>query len=191
MKMKLFAASLFISTILLISCAGNDNKDYTDKSVIPTAAEKKAAEEEALKHDKTQPVNIQQANTAINPAVNTVNPNVQPQMVQVKQPAVQKTAPGMNPPHGQPNHRCDIAVGAPLNSPPGPTATKPSPVTINAQPPVQTAPGMNPPHGQPNHRCDIAIGAPLNSPVGPTTVPVKMTTTPVILAPPKADSTKN
>ena len=30
-----------------------------------------------------------------------------------------QTAPGMNPPHGQPNHRCDIAVGAPLDSPPG------------------------------------------------------------------------
>ena len=27
------------------------------------------------------------------------------------------TPPGMNPPHGQPKHRCDIAVGAPLNSP--------------------------------------------------------------------------
>lgn len=24
---------------------------------------------------------------------------------------------GINPPHGQPNHRCDIPVGAPLNSP--------------------------------------------------------------------------
>lgn len=30
-----------------------------------------------------------------------------------------KTAAGMNPPHGQPGHRCDIPVGAPLNSPPG------------------------------------------------------------------------
>ena len=29
------------------------------------------------------------------------------------------TAKGMNPAHGQPGHRCDIAVGAPLNSPPG------------------------------------------------------------------------
>ncbi len=28
-------------------------------------------------------------------------------------------APGMNPPHGQPGHRCDIPVGAPLDSPPG------------------------------------------------------------------------
>ncbi len=27
-------------------------------------------------------------------------------------------APGMNPPHGQPGHRCDISVGEPLNSKP-------------------------------------------------------------------------
>jgi hypothetical protein len=27
------------------------------------------------------------------------------------------TPAGMNPPHGQPGHRCDISVGAPLNSP--------------------------------------------------------------------------
>ena len=29
-----------------------------------------------------------------------------------------QNASGMNPPHGQPGHRCDIAVGAPLNSKP-------------------------------------------------------------------------
>jgi hypothetical protein len=85
------------------------------------------------------------------------------------------TAPGMNPPHGQPNHRCDIPVGAPLNSPPGKTAntghttqTQPVPATKQVVTPVQsnttvTAPGMNPPHGQPNHRCDIPVGSPLNS----------------------------
>ena len=28
--------------------------------------------------------------------------------------APQATAPGMNPPHGQPGHRCDIPVGSPL-----------------------------------------------------------------------------
>lgn len=33
------------------------------------------------------------------------------------------TAKGMNPPHGQTGHRCDISVGAPLNSPPGKTAS--------------------------------------------------------------------
>ncbi len=36
------------------------------------------------------------------------------------------TAPGMNPPHGQPGHRCDIAVGAPLDSPPGTGKTPPA-----------------------------------------------------------------
>jgi len=78
------------------------------------------------------------------------------------------TAPGMNPPHGQPNHRCDIAVGVPLDSPPG-TGKSTPPAVSQPNVPAQTttpstAPGMNPPHGQPNHRCDIAVGAPLNSP---------------------------
>ena len=77
------------------------------------------------------------------------------------------TAPGMNPPHGQPNHRCDIAVGAPLDSPPGTRPTPPISSQLNVPArttPPPTAPGMNPPHGQPNHRCDIAVGAPLDSP---------------------------
>jgi len=79
------------------------------------------------------------------------------------------TVAGMNPPHGQPNHRCDIAVGVPLDSPPGtgktpPGASQPN-VSIESTTP-STPPGMNPPHGQPNHRCDIAVGAPLDSPPG-------------------------
>lgn len=97
--------------------------------------------------------------------------NAQPsQPVQAPQP-VATTAPGMNPPHGEPGHRCDIAVGAPLNSPAGKTPpAQPQPVP-NVQPqapqgsatitPAVTAPGMNPPHGEPGHRCDIAVGAPL------------------------------
>jgi hypothetical protein len=106
------------------------------------------------------------------------------------QPVVQKVAPGMNPPHGQPNHRCDIAVGAPLNSKPlsantSPAVTKtqaPSAAIIQ-QPTQKVAPGMNPAHGQPGHRCDIAVGAPLNS---KPTVP---SANPVNLEPTKADST--
>ncbi|HMI79174.1 MAG TPA: hypothetical protein VK484_10280 [Ferruginibacter sp.] len=96
----------------------------------------------------------------------------QPIQTSISQPAATTTAPGMNPPHGQPNHRCDIAVGAPLNSKPAaaPAITQ-TPVQQPAQSPnvtpagttTFTAPGMNPPHGQPNHRCDIAVGAPLNS----------------------------
>ena len=50
----------------------------------------------------------------------------------------------LNPPHGQPGHRCDIAVGQPLDSKPAQNSGK-----------------VNPPHGQPGHRCDLAVGAPL------------------------------
>lgn len=98
-------------------------------------------------------------------------------------PPLQKVAKGMNPPHGQPGHRCDIAVGAPLNSPPG----KPGAATVQqintSQPamakpnttPVVTAPGMNPPHGQEGHRCDIAVGAPLSSPKASPSTPAVLT----------------
>lgn len=82
----------------------------------------------------------------------------------------QATAAGMNPPHGQPGHRCEIPVGAPLDSQPSANATpqQQPPVNFmqqNARPAqnqtATTAPGMNPPHGQPGHRCEIAVGAPL------------------------------
>ncbi|QHL88531.1 hypothetical protein GU926_14245 [Nibribacter ruber] len=75
----------------------------------------------------------------------------------------------MNPPHGQMGHRCDIEVGAPLNSAPKatlpittstPVQAAPQPVQVTPQP-VATAPGMNPPHGQPGHSCSVAVGAPL------------------------------
>lgn len=99
-------------------------------------------------------------------------------------PAPVATAPGMNPPHGQPGHRCDIPVGQPLSN------NQPTPVTVNNTASnsiqidpnsvspgkimidnngkqVKTAPGMNPPHGQPGHRCDIPVGQPLNSKPAP------------------------
>jgi hypothetical protein len=92
----------------------------------------------------------------------------------------------LNPPHGQPYHRCDIPVGAPLNSPPpnetleasnnqlltapkipnnaaGPTienASKMSSSQIRSttSPTTGAKPRLNPPHGQAWHRCDIAVG---------------------------------
>lgn len=103
------------------------------------------------------------------------------------------TAKGMNPAHGKPGHRCDIAVGAPLNSSPTktpvaaktvetsqpvaqPTTVPNSPMNFNTDgkstitttttpsTPVFTAPGMNPPHGQEGHVCSVAVGAPLPKP---------------------------
>lgn len=103
---------------------------------------------------------------------------VQQQAQQTTQAQTQ-TAPGMNPPHGQPGHRCEIAVGAPLNSK-STEIKKPQVTQVVNEKPVEkpvlnvnsnngsstvvgtnTPPGMNPPHGQEGHRCDVAVGAPL------------------------------
>lgn len=103
-------------------------------------------------------------------------PATTPVAAPVNTPPPQNIA--LNPAHGLPGHRCDIAVGAPLNSAPAKTAQAAAPVQAA---PVQAAPasdltpskgvintggaatGLNPAHGQPGHRCDIAVGAPLNS----------------------------
>lgn len=98
-------------------------------------------------------------------------PATTPSTITVPQQPQQTAAAGsvqLNPPHGQPGHRCDIKVGEPL------TGTAPATITTQPQqqpmgtvvnPPTQgaAAAGKNPAHGQPGHRCDIAVGAPLNS----------------------------
>lgn len=86
----------------------------------------------------------------------------------------------LNPPHGQPGHRCDIEVGQPLpaagttvvatqpsTQPVQPVMQNPQPVMMNPPANANVLPGapkgkVNPPHGEPGHRCDIAVGAPLN-----------------------------
>ncbi len=89
----------------------------------------------------------------------------------VTAPAV---TPGINPAHGQPGHRCDVAVGARIPKTASPEVKTTTPVTPVATPVVQNTPlvqpqvatvtpGLNPAHGQPGHRCDIAVGKPLNS----------------------------
>lgn len=78
------------------------------------------------------------------------------------------TASGLNPAHGQPNHRCDIPVGSPLNSKPTTKATLPAQAAV----PATTTPAktistnsaglkLNPAHGEPGHDCSIKVGEPL------------------------------
>lgn len=94
---------------------------------------------------------------------------------------------GLNPAHGQPGHRCDIAVGAPLDSKPSantsvttqPTTTT-TPISAPATPPLVIKPGINPAHGQPGHRCDIPVGSPLDSKPATTTTVTPTTVTPVL-----------
>ena len=90
--------------------------------------------------------------------------------------------PALNPAHGEPYHRCDIAVGAPIDSPAPAQNAAPqvaqqqsapnagfntNPISPSLAPPVSSTadigpkPALNPPHGQPHHRCDLQVGAPL------------------------------
>ena len=110
------------------------------------------------------------------PANTSASSNSMPMPVpgaNTSQPAV--TAAGLNPPHGEPGHVCEIPVGQPLD---GSGSTTPNEVTIDpatlnggttmidpsmSQPATAgvTAAGMNPPHGEPGHVCEIPVGQPL------------------------------
>ena len=83
------------------------------------------------------------------------------------------TAPGMNPPHGEPGHRCDIAVGAPLNSAPAtpPTGSNPS----MAMPPPQVTTGGLPVEAKPILSPELTVPG--------TTPPAPGAATPVKTAP--------
>lgn len=105
-----------------------------------------------------QPVTVQQTNTT-----------AQPQQLTVNAPATVNTSgKKLNPKHGEPGHKCDIAIGAPLDSKPVQTTvvSKPAPAvnaavgnkTVEAKDGIK----LNPKHGEIGHRCDIAVGAPLS-----------------------------
>ncbi len=148
--MKRYVTALCAGSFLFFSCA-NEQEKATDKTEGTTQGAAQTTAPTALPPS---------ASPTFNPGQQTVTPQ-----------AATPVAAGMNPAHGEPGHRCDIAVGAPLNSPPAaapavtstPTFNTPPPTqTPVAAPPAATAPGMNPPHGQPGHDCAIAVGAPLN-----------------------------
>ena len=108
------------------------------------------------------PLNQPAANTT--PVINTTQPAATVPSINLPQQSVSGATAKLNPKHGEPGHRCDIAVGAPLNAAPA-TATP----SINTGSAATAAPllksagsvKLNPQHGQPGHRCDIAVGAPL------------------------------
>ena len=175
MKSKLTICSLLALSIAFTSCKNEAEAETATTSTTPP---------EPLIVPRVQAI----------PSENYVQPNQQVTMPQTQattqitpqQPVVTKA--GMNPAHGQPGHRCDIAVGAPLNSPAGKAATPaaasgkasyttttiPTPTSTTSTPqptgapailtsdtPAATAPGMNPPHGQPGHVCGTPVGSPL------------------------------
>lgn len=179
MKTTILSSLLLASGCLFVSCK-EEEKTETAAQAVPSVYE-------VLNGNKVAAAPTQ------TPAQTPANVSVTPPVLgtaTAMPPAPVPVAKGMNPSHGQPGHRCDIPVGAPLNSPPGKKVTPPAPgkavmtssttapgmtvnattptpaspgvpALLNAPTPITTAPGMNPPHGQPGHRCDIAVGAPL------------------------------
>lgn len=81
-----------------------------------------------------------------------------------------KTTADVNPAHGEPNHRCDIPVGAPLDQAAANTTTTQQRTSTNTSTtsPVRvqgtnsSTPTKNPPHGEPGHSCSVPVGADLN-----------------------------
>lgn len=157
--MKASITALCAGSVLFFSCA-NEKETVSDRSVTTTDSIKQA----------TATAQMPVSGTSTSSTFETTTP---------QNTASTSSAP--NPAHGEPGHRCDIAVGAPLNSPPSATPTAPATTSpaatfnpppiapINTAPaaplnttPTATAPGMNPPHGEPGHDCGIAVGAPLN-----------------------------
>lgn len=157
--MKSFLNLFFAISLLFISCK-NELKPQ-DSSVSSKVVPFTTVANQQQNHNKLSSEPIQNQNT--------VN-----QSTAVSTPVA--VAKGMNPAHGQPNHLCDIAVGAPLNSPVdrgknNTISTQTAPQQNSALPATKASPSpavppitperINPPHGQEKHRCDIAVGAPL------------------------------
>ncbi|MWB95809.1 hypothetical protein GON26_15695 [Flavobacterium sp. GA093] len=154
MNPKILISSLLITSLFFVSC----KKELEPQESTPTSELVKLG----LAKDtaKTKSI-VEMPAGSQNVALNAASGNTGP----------------VNPAHGAPGHRCDIAVGAPLNSAapqaqaaqPGQTVqvnpNQQNVVTTTTMTPAKVAKGMNPAHGQPGHRCDIPVGAPLNSPV--------------------------
>jgi hypothetical protein len=158
--MKKFAI-LACSSLLFIACSSEGDKNAPATDSIP-----------AINEQATDQVTVSLPDSAAVNPVNATSGDVK-----------------LNPPHGEPGHRCEIEVGKPLTSA-GSTANMPGtasistanpspvitpapnqPVSISTNPSTATAPapaaktatapGMNPPHGEPGHDCAIPVGSPL------------------------------
>jgi hypothetical protein len=167
--MKNLTTLLFIIPLALTSCKNEaETKESTiPKVVVPFTQVAIPQQNQTVatpQSNQNQSIMYQNSGAQYSTTQNTTT-----QVQTVAAPV--KVAKGMNPSHGQPGHRCDIPVGAPLNSPIAtgkttvPQVVSNTSVTVPSATAISTPKGMNPPHGQPGHRCDIPVGAPLNSPV--------------------------
>ena len=174
MQTKKFSHMLLLNAAFLVLAACNNGTSSNEGTVNDSTSMA-----DAFVNGTTNTVVIPDSTTNAAPAVATATAPATVSMA----PAPQgKGGAGLNPAHGEPGHRCDIAVGAPLNSAPqtptntatistststeqkAATPAQQAPMVVPA-PTQTTEPGMqgkpNPAHGQPGHRCDIQVGQPL------------------------------
>ena len=166
---NIFVFACILGTFFFVACSGNDSKSF-DESLAPATS--------------TKPVTPLTINDTLLSDTGSVRPSAQ---MSIPNPATKTTTlsgntatakAGVNPAHGQPGHRCDIAVGASLSSPP--TAAKPQVQTVTSNstpaPTISSSPAistpsalssgsgkLNPPHGQPGHDCAVEVGKPLKN----------------------------
>jgi hypothetical protein len=171
---NLIMTSFYISSVFLIACSGNDSPS-SDPSIKPPA--QNIAPTAGFTTDSLKSIN---SNAAVvmnkEPVSQATNKSVT--TVPAEKAGSIATGAGLNPAHGQPGHRCDIAVGMPLNSAPvKANAKQPTVQTVAApvaQAPVSTTTPvnnaasagnarLNPAHGQPGHDCAVQVGAPLKN----------------------------
>jgi len=152
MNRILSGSALFIA-IALCSCGGNNSADV-DKSIMPSDSAK-AASTITQNAATTSPSMVQSV-----PSQEVIN---SAKTISADQAAKLMPQAGLNPAHGQPGHRCDIPVGAPLNSPPAAASKPQQPVISTGTPPAASTGMVNPAHGQPGHDCSVPVGAPLKN----------------------------
>ena len=131
--------TLITAGILAFTISCNQSKNESDVHISPVETSESVPPQDSLTIEK-EPT-VQSVPAAANPLLT------------------------VNPPHGEPGHRCDIPVGASLSSAP---ATVQQPATTVVTPTVTPEPSQsisslpsgtpNPPHGEPGHRCEIPVG---------------------------------
>ena len=161
---KTVLSAIIISAATLIACSGNDSPEK-DTSLMPASSKSLAPAIVSNPTDSNKKIIA----APVNVAQPIVVSNNQPQTA-----AAPTNVAGLNPAHGQPSHRCDIPVGAPLNSPATNTgaanAARPQIQKMNTPVAVPTnsintngTTRLNPEHGQPGHDCSVQVGAPLKN----------------------------
>ena len=168
MKLTYLFATMMLAGFSLTACNNEETKEET-------TTQQSEADAMLLNTQPAAPGGLagaQSASVGMQPAA------TQAQKTTQGSTQAAKTAAGLNPEHGQPGHRCDIAVGAPLSSAPAsPSASAPAtlPQSNSANPapatvtPASASPAaggggkLNPAHGQPGHDCAVPVGAPLKS----------------------------